>query len=339
MQLSLLNLLRFLAAIHVVSCHFMPNCQWMNHFIYDFIKNGNIAVIFFFVLSGFVMVLAYGKNKISIKNFYVKRFARLYPVYILALLFAVGYTFIFGRKLLPIEQGYEIFYMLGVQSWFSGHETVANPPAWSLSVEFVFYFLFPLVFPFVQRNKKLMLIVISFFWSLTVLWFFSKHNFNSSDVDLFNFHPIYHLSTFFIGVFTGIIWIQNKDKFNFKLTWTVILLLLIICLIPLPLFYKNHNPILAPLFALFIFFIASYENKKSIKNYKLFNFLGSLSYGIYILHWPLNLYYRFLVDSFNMSEMVVFLGLVVFLIVVSVLVFKYFEQPLKIKLHSYFSIR
>ena len=184
-----------------------------------------------------------------------------------------------------------------------------------------------------------MLIVVLIFWSLTVLWFLSNHNFNSSDIDVFNFHPLYHLSTFFIGVFTGIFWIQNKDKFNFKLVWTLILLLLIIFLIPLPLFYKNHNPILAPLFALFIFFIASYENKKSIKNYKLFNFLGSLSYSIYILHWPVNLYYRYLFDSFNTSETVVFLGLVVFLIVVSILVFKFFEQPLKLKLHSYFSIR
>ena len=339
MQLSLLNLLRFLAAIHVVSCHFMPNSLSINHFLYDFIKNGNIAVIFFFVLSGFVMVLAYGKNNISIKNFYVKRFSRLYPVYLLALLFAVGYTFIFGRKLLPVEQGSHIFYLLGIQSWFSGHETVANPPAWSLSVEFVFYFLFPLVFPFIQRNIKLMLTVIPIFWSLTVLWFFSNHNFNSTEMDVFNFHPIYHLSTFFVGVTTGIFWIQNKNEFNFKLAWIVIILLLIFFLIPLPVFYKNHNPILAPLFALFIFLIASFENKKSIKIHKLFNFLGSISYSIYILHWPLNLYYRFIVDSFKISEMVVFLGLLVFIIVVSILVFKFFEHPLKLKLHSFFSIR
>ena len=339
MQLSLLNLFRFLAAILVVCCHFMPKCQWMNHFIYDFIKNGNAAVIFFFVLSGFVMVVAYGKSNISIKNFYLKRLSRLYPVYILSLLFAVGYTFIFGRKLLPIEEGSEILYMLGVQSWFSGHETVSNPPAWSLSVEFVFYFLFPLVFPFILKNRKSMLIIIPIFWCFTVIWFFSTHDFNNSDIDTYNFHPIYHLSTFFVGVLTGIIWVKNKFKFKFELGWSVILLLLIIFLIALPLFYNNHNPILVPLFALFIFFIASYESGKSIKPYKLFNFLGSLSYSIYILHWPLNLYYRYLVDSYNMTEMMVFTGLVFFLIVISVFVFKYFEQPMKTRLYSYLTNR
>jgi len=77
-----LYILRFIAAIMVVWLHFGPNRNF-------FTTNGGEAVTFFFFLSGFVMIIANskyltGKNlNFSKTDFYIKRFARIYPMYYL----------------------------------------------------------------------------------------------------------------------------------------------------------------------------------------------------------------------------------------------------------------
>lgn len=55
---------------------------------------GPCAVSFFFMLSGFVMSLGYGKKilapSFSYKRFLYKRFARLYPLHLLCLILWLG---------------------------------------------------------------------------------------------------------------------------------------------------------------------------------------------------------------------------------------------------------
>src|SRR6187402_933896 len=62
--------------------------------------NGSSAVLFFFVLSGFVLTLPFANNKKPLKlvEFYVKRVFRIYPAYIVAILFAIILkTFFYDR--------------------------------------------------------------------------------------------------------------------------------------------------------------------------------------------------------------------------------------------------
>ena len=54
-----------------------------------FFRNGNLAVNYFFVLSGFVMYSAYSQRQITYGYFIRRRFARIYPAYLLAVLLAV----------------------------------------------------------------------------------------------------------------------------------------------------------------------------------------------------------------------------------------------------------
>jgi peptidoglycan/LPS O-acetylase OafA/YrhL len=301
-----------------------------------FVQNGNTAVIFFFVLSGFVMVLAYGNKKTSAKKFYFKRFSRLYPLYIIALILMIFLNYFLGRNISINEEGNNIYYMLGIQSWFYGNETVANPPAWSLSVEYFFYILFPFILVLFKNRYRIMFLLTVLIWCLTLCLFILTHDFENYTIDFYNFHPLYHISTFFIGIIAGLFWLNNKKYSKNTVKMILLLILVLFVVIPLPLFHNSHNPILSPLFALLIYFIASYEFSKKIRFYNFFNHLGSLSYGIYILHWPLNIIYCYLFsERYVLDPTIHFYGFMLFLLVISYLMLTFIENPIKKKLNSF----
>jgi len=81
-----LTSLRFFAAIYVVLFHESAN---PGHFVFfplaaRFVASGYTAVTLFFVLSGFILAYNYGRIR-SRKEFWISRFARIYPVYFLSL--------------------------------------------------------------------------------------------------------------------------------------------------------------------------------------------------------------------------------------------------------------
>src|ERR1035437_477263 len=82
-----LTSLRFFAAIYVVLFHESAN---PGHFVFfplaaRFVASGFTAVTLFFVLSGFILAYNYDRIR-SRREFWISRFARIYPVYFLSLL-------------------------------------------------------------------------------------------------------------------------------------------------------------------------------------------------------------------------------------------------------------
>jgi peptidoglycan/LPS O-acetylase OafA/YrhL len=145
--------LRGIAAIAVAVMHLqlatklgMPSVQSALTFW------ANEAVDLFFILSGFIFAYIYcgdDSPPVDWKEFFVARFARIYPVYLLTmtvivaldLLTFVRYGAVYG-SLVPQRL---VFNILGVQAWF-GHATSEsiNLPSWSVSSEI---FLYLVVFP------------------------------------------------------------------------------------------------------------------------------------------------------------------------------------------------
>jgi peptidoglycan/LPS O-acetylase OafA/YrhL len=99
MRLDQLTFTRFIAAISIVVFHYGRN---VFPFDMDGIKflfrQANVGVSYFFILSGFIMVIAYGnRGKIEYVDYLKRRFARIYPVYFLAILALFTYFYIFNR--------------------------------------------------------------------------------------------------------------------------------------------------------------------------------------------------------------------------------------------------
>ena len=96
-QIYPLTSMRFVFCLMVFFSHLNFLKETDSPFINSIYKNifyeGYIGVSFFFILSGFVLAYNYFDgltgNTISVKSFYVNRFARIYPLYIATFIVAI----------------------------------------------------------------------------------------------------------------------------------------------------------------------------------------------------------------------------------------------------------
>ncbi|WP_412949943.1 acyltransferase family protein [Microbacterium sp. 179-I 3D3 NHS] len=110
---------------------------------------GYYGVTFFFVLSGFVLTWS-ARPRVSTSTFYWRRFARIWPSHMVALLLAIPVFYTLGTVpegsfLKPFDPGVLALSVVLLQGWwlaplilFSG-----NPAAWTLTCEAFFYALHP----------------------------------------------------------------------------------------------------------------------------------------------------------------------------------------------------
>ena len=122
-----------------------------------------LMVDFFFVLSGFIMLHVYGKwfaDSVSgseFKRFTIARFARVYPLHFVTLLYCIGLKIVtlvnnapagpmdaVSNDFATIPSHLLLLHSMNVNEWFTW-----NNASWSISTEWWMYMLFPfLVRPF-----------------------------------------------------------------------------------------------------------------------------------------------------------------------------------------------
>ena len=126
-----------------------------------------LMVDFFFILSGFIMCYVYGKlfhegvSGANFKKFTIARFARVYPLHLITLLYLVVLFFVaarMGQPEIPIIQiantpfsiltNLLLLHSMNFHQWFSW-----NHASWSISTEWWAYMVFPfLVKPFTNLS-------------------------------------------------------------------------------------------------------------------------------------------------------------------------------------------
>jgi peptidoglycan/LPS O-acetylase OafA/YrhL len=145
-RLNALTGLRAFAAVNIVLFHF-SNPLWFGIFA-PVVNAGYASVSFFILLSGFVLAYNYAprarRGEFDGVRFWKARFTRLYPIYLLSLLMAwrqvpqeyvahSHHMFWYGMALTPLL----------LQGWIPEIATFLNTPAWTMSAEAFYYFLFP----------------------------------------------------------------------------------------------------------------------------------------------------------------------------------------------------
>ncbi|WP_239684080.1 acyltransferase family protein [Leucobacter musarum] len=117
--------------------------------ISDVFHQGYLGVTFFFVLSGFVLTWSM-RPGVSKSTFYWRRFARIWPAHMVALLFAIPVFYTLapvpeGSFLKPFDIGLLLLSVLLLQGWSANSAVLfsGNPAAWTLTVEALFYALHP----------------------------------------------------------------------------------------------------------------------------------------------------------------------------------------------------
>lgn len=131
--------IRFIAALAVVFQHGAV-AMLPDGYVQRVAREGRLGVDLFFLLSGFVLAWSARPGQSPLR-FWWNRFARVWPLHGITLVFwAVAISFV----------GWELFAINGLllQSWLPGTDAwfAYNYPSWSLSCEAFFYLMFPLLF-------------------------------------------------------------------------------------------------------------------------------------------------------------------------------------------------
>ena len=148
-QIDALTSLRFFAALYVLLYHSggpaLVESGRLPAAAARLLSHGYLGVTFFFILSGFILTHVYLDRlttRQDIATYALARLARIYPVYLLALLMMVPHV-------TPDGILHALPQFLLLQSWLpmalsDGHLVANwNMQGWSLSVELLFYIVLP----------------------------------------------------------------------------------------------------------------------------------------------------------------------------------------------------
>lgn len=333
MKISQITFTRFLAAMAIVISHFNKDLfLYKIDYISKIFLNANVGVSYFFILSGFIMIVAYHKkDKIAYFDYYKNRFARIYPLYVVGLLLYLITRF----SNFSIYKGF--LYLFGLQSWIPGEAMILNFPGWSISVEFLFYLLFPLLYNYLySKGNKSIWVITAIIWIITQVFcnLYSGSSYykgpHTESHELLYYFPLMHINEFLVGNLAGLYFVKNSGQKNYDVPVVIIFGLLLLSLVFVPLFY--HNGLMALLFIPLIILI-SRNNGLITKffSWKPLEYLGEASYAVYITHIPVLYILREVLkwNHYDFSIDIVFGIYIIVLIITCILFYQFIEKPLR----------
>ena len=332
--------IRAISAFMVYIHHFHPfSEELIGSILFKILKETHIGVSVFFVLSGFLIAYRYyGQKQFNFKKYLVNRIARIYPVYF-ALTLA---TFIVNPDVFMGSYSILLLNITFLRGFFHEYLFSGIAPGWSLSVEETFYFTAPIFFYFIRKSElfliALPLLCLSLGWMMVQVFSpLSFHGFFSSNsfMQLYTFFG--RSVEFFAGISLAILFMntsQNNSGFKFTLFGIT---MIGVCLTALAYFsgetfqYGIFHPIgiwinnlLLPIFAVSVLFYGLLTEKTWFSRFlstPAMELLGKSSYIFYLIHMGI-ISTGLLTVSSNLIFHFVSLNLV------SILLYKFFEDPM-----------
>jgi peptidoglycan/LPS O-acetylase OafA/YrhL len=346
-RIDQLTFTRFIAILVVLFYHGGGGVylQALNTFLPSaLLVSSTTSVTYLYVLSGFVMSLVYYRpqEKFTIGKYWTSRILRLYPLYLISFLLVCYYYIDSIARIKPQKILTNVFVL---QAWWPPYAQSFNYAAWSMTVEFFFYALFPFFTMWAYRRSTKTLIGVSVvFWVVSqvihnILWvgyFPAKENF-------LIYFPLFHLSSFILGAVGGIWFLREGRDQPVTSRTSLSVLLGSVLLVSIYIILSNKNTrlpnglelmtgLLAPLLVITIVALALDKSRLSnIFNYPALVALGDTSYGLYILHVPfIWLLLRALENSSLANPQLVFEYTFLPLMIISGLLIHYYvDSPLR----------
>ena len=355
-----LDSLRFFAAFLVVLHHaeqIRMKYGLFNLKEYSLFNNGGIAVTFFFVLSGFLISYLLFKedgktSSISVKKFYSRRILRIWPLYFLIVIIGIiflpyildfiGYSYSLPYSFNDVILYYILFspFMVNI---FYGHHLIE--PLWSIGVEELYYIVWAPLFKFLRNYILPIIILIIFVRSLLMyasfLGYFDPVIRRLIKMLRFEAMAIGGLGAYLIYNYSSIL-----THFLFsRLSQFLLIIFVLLRIFAFKLLVAQSvvfnflftTPVISQLVIMIIFawlIINISLNPKSIVRLdnKILNFLGNISYGIYMYHMLVIFgivvffkQYLLIMNSFP-SSIIFYLLITTLVIIVSYLSKRFFED-------------
>jgi len=289
-----LNPLRFLAAFAVLIFH---SSQWY-HYKFDtpfkmFLHNLPIAVDFFFILSGFLIIyllLVEKENSgtVHLKNFYIRRFLRIFPLYYLIILI----SYLFLRQIeTPVVWGKFLYFWGNFQIIAENRWTLASlNPLWSISIEEHFYLFIPFLVGLIPVKHLKYLFWIIIITAVAYRFYITKAVPNNW-MHIY-MHTLSQMDLLAIGGLLALYHYHHKFKFRlpaFLYLITLVGFIILMTLVDSKDYTTLYNAVIKKyafsivLILIFLFFV--FDDNPAyvfIKQNKILNYLGKISYGIYL---------------------------------------------------------
>jgi peptidoglycan/LPS O-acetylase OafA/YrhL len=291
-----LNILRFYAAISVVIAHTSNNFGELRtrpaH--YDLLNwialDAQGAVTFFFVLSGFLITCLLLREHeetgdISVTRFYIRRMLRIWPLYYFICFIAlVVFPFLLGQEYsltsIPIYRVALVLFMLPNFAGALG----ALGHLWSIGVEEQFY----LVWPWVVRNRENFIRIAAGILIVKIMIAPAVAYIHSDAVT-----PLFLALRFecmAIGAIGAYLYHKNHPALHVLYSWPIQVFslagLAFIAIVDLP--YNELSVLFVSIVTICIILNVTVNPSSRLRfENPTINYLGQMSYGVYLYHYPL----------------------------------------------------
>lgn len=351
-----LDIVRSIAIILVLIAHlaiFFNNHPVLYHLLFH---TGLYGVELFFVLSGFLIgqiVFTKLLPRVSFKkvgNFYLRRLLRIAPLYYFILIsFLIINKFILKSNLL------HLFHFVFLQNFFEA-EVNFFAVSWTLSIQFWFYLLIPILLMTLTYKKyslkKLLIGLFIYIVTIIILRIIYIYLYNPSFDFGIRKNIFLRLDSLFIGVVFALLKIKYKSIYQILSNFYFFLL----SIIGLAVFYGiyvyfmiNHNinyfdqsifyrwlswPLLSSMLLFFTIYFENNQwiniflkNKKNVSNF--FTKLSLYSFSIFLIHYEIYNYFEINLKKLNPAASIVLSTAIIYIL--AFLLYNLIEKSILLK--------
>lgn len=242
---------------------------------------GGHGVTLFFVLSAFTLMYSQhrdGSEQINKKNFFIKRFFRIAPLYYLGLVF---YRF-YSMEITAIDWNFilNLFFF----TWpFPDAVKYGVPGGWSITTEFTFYYILPFIYAYVNKQENAIRYFLVGILISRILVAVYSAIYPGLESHYYLLNPLAQFPVFLTGIMLFNVIVKNQ-KITFQKTDLLLIALILFLEYGLLGFIIREPVIISLMFAVLIYINSTYKVNITIIN-KPLSFIGELSFTIYLTHF------------------------------------------------------
>jgi peptidoglycan/LPS O-acetylase OafA/YrhL len=342
-KIEYVDAIRGIAILGVILCHinsYGGSRLTISPFFEKVTGFGAKGVQLFFIASAFTLFMSYQNRvkieKFPIKNFFIRRFFRIAPLFYLSILY---YSYqnvlnsdyaLTGSSNLSSLSVFSHFVFL--HGWNPNWIDSIVPGEWSIGVEMSFYVLLPFIFSKVKNiNNAFDYLILSLIFNIICqlgfkdsTWFLTD---KIKDNYLFFFLPN-QLPIFFFGILMYFNVFQH-ESFK-KIHFSKYLILSIISLLQLYKSIQGIHILFGIIFLVFCILLSKYRFPIIVN--PVINYIGKISFSLYLCHFAVIFWYNSFHISFGFSNVqlefwIKYLIITSVSVVFSTLIYNFIEIP------------
>lgn len=301
-----LNFIRTLLAISVLYSHCYVIFYGTEHEVEplmilsnDQLGIGTLAVNFFFLISGFLILMSW-QNKPDFISFLKRRIARIFPGFIVASLLCLFLFAPLGTGDFYKPLGYWKLYFQSIDwklislnilqliepqpPWTLKNAPISNSinaPMWTIRYEFICYLIVPLLGLLrITKIKYLILLMFLLIFGTFVYQTYAEVWFWDWKTDIPGIgqpNNYIRFGTYFLGGMSVYLFRENLIRSRWFLLVSVIVIVNSV-------FYFDSLVITLPIFGSYILFHLAFARSYSLSSFSQW---GDFSYGVYLFAWPI----------------------------------------------------